>query len=125
VDTPELIETLLEGYERRLLEPDVRTSEFVSEILAESFIEFGSAGQVFTKSEVVSKLRSEVPVEVSANGFNVQLLSQDVALVTYRTRRYAAPADEVLRSSIWRQTEGAGWQLVFHQGTPIVTRVWA
>jgi hypothetical protein len=36
-------------------------------------------------------------------------------LVTYRSRE---PGREALRSSVWLRDPGAGWLLLFHQGTP-------
>lgn len=113
----ESIERLLEANERSLLEASVRKSSLVSELLAESFVEFGSSGRVFTKAQIVAALLEESSVEVSASAFEVRLLAPGVALVTYRTERHAKPPVHSLRSSIWVQAEGK-WQMVFHQGTP-------
>jgi hypothetical protein len=45
--------------------------------------------------------------------FQIQLLSPDVVLVTYRSGR----GDLFdLRSSIWRLS-GGKWRMIFHQGT--------
>lgn len=110
------IERLLEAYERGLLEPAARKSGLVIKLIAESFVEFGSSGQVFTKAQIVSALFEESPVTVSASDFKVRLLAPDVALVTFRTERHVQPPVQAIRSSVWVRGEG-GWQMVFHQGT--------
>ncbi|MHB1657306.1 MAG: nuclear transport factor 2 family protein [Burkholderiales bacterium] len=111
------IEELLTQLEQRLLQPDIRKSEVVSRLLAETFVEFGSSGQVFTKSEVMDALHRESSVHFTASQFHVRLLAPHVALVTYRVFRHSEPALSTLRSSVWKQNEGH-WQMVFHQGTP-------
>jgi hypothetical protein len=113
---PESIERLLEANERSLLESGARKSSLVAELLAESFVEFGSSGRIFTKAQIVAALQEESPVEADASAFKVRILAPGVALVTYRTERHVQPPVRVLRSSIWVQGEG-GWQMVFHQGT--------
>lgn len=110
------VENLLEDLERQLLVPRARKSELVFELLAEEFVEFGSSGRQFTKAEIVAALQAEAPVEVTASEFKVQLLSSQVALVTYRAQRHGEPPVHTLRSSIWELREGQ-WQMVFHQGT--------
>lgn len=111
------IERLLERLERQLLEPQARKSGVVSELLAEEFVEFGSSGRQFNRAKIVAALQVEASVQVTASQFKVQLLSPQVALVTYRAQRHSEPPVNTLRSSVWRQREGQ-WQLVFHQGTP-------
>jgi len=117
----ESVEKLLEDLERQLLVPWVRKSELVFELLAEEFVEFGSSGRQFTKAQIVGALQAEALVEVTASEFKVQLLSSQVALVTYRAQRHGEPPVYTLRSSIWQQREGQ-WQMVFHQGTLAVSQ---
>jgi hypothetical protein len=116
MNAKESLEKLLEDFERQLLVPQVRKSELVFELLAEEFVEFGSSGRQFTKAQVVAALQAEAPIQVTASEFKVQLLSSQVALVTYRAQRHGEPPIHTLRSSIWQQREGQ-WQMVFHQGT--------
>ena len=112
----ESIERLLEKLERQLLDPRARKSYLVAELLAEEFVEFGSSGRQFNKAQILAALQDETPVQVTASQFKVQLLSSQVALVTYRAQRHSEPLVHTLRSSIWKQREGQ-WQMVFHQGT--------
>lgn len=112
--TPEL----LVGLELRLLDPDVRSNpREVASLLADSFAEFGSSGQVYTKSDTVATLAAEVRQDIDAADFEVTELAPDVALVTYRANAAGVTA---LRSSIWKKGDGA-WRMVFHQGTRLST----
>jgi hypothetical protein len=112
----ESVETLLEKLERQLLVPQFRKSLLVSELLAEDFVEFGSSGRRFNKVEILAALEAEAPVEITASQFKVELLSSQIALVTYHAQRHGEPSVHTLRSSIWQQREGQ-WQIVFHHGT--------
>jgi hypothetical protein len=109
-------EELLIGLELRLLDPQVRrTPEAVAILLADSFVEFGSSGRVFTKSEIVAELAEEESRTVKARGFASQELAPGVVLLTYRA---SADGVETLRSSVWVDA-GDGWRMAFHQGTKV------
>jgi hypothetical protein len=49
--------------------------------------------------------------------FNVQPLDERHVLVTYALTIPGPPQRTSLRSSVWRHSD-AGWQMLFHQGTP-------
>jgi len=121
MNAKESVEKLLEDFEHQLLVPRARKSELVFELLAEEFVEFGTSGRQFTKAQIVAALQDEVPVRITVSEFKVQLLSAQVALVTYRAQRHSDPPVNSLRSSIWLQREGQ-WQMVFHQGTLAVSQ---
>src|SRR5687767_980676 len=109
------IDERIRELEERLLKPHVRksTSE-VGELLAPEFIEFGSSGRVFTKSQIIEALGDEAPVRRSLEDWKVVLLAPDVVLATYRAARYDAldgNAVYSLRSSVWKLHSGR-WQLV-------------
>jgi len=117
--------THLRSLEERLLDPAVRKdSQQVSKLLAEDFVEFGSSGRAFNKTQVLECLRNEAPLEETIIGdFMAKPLCSTVFLVTYRaTRRDAAGVHRghSWRCSIWVKRDG-GWQLRFHQGTSIPT----
>jgi hypothetical protein len=114
------LDAQLRHLEEQLLQPEVRAStDRVAALLADDFVEFGSSGQIFGKMQIVEALRNEVPTKRSLSQFASTMLSDNIALVTYRATR-AAKSDEkvvtTLRSSIWRLSNGQ-WQMVFHQGT--------
>ena len=117
------LEQLIRRLEERLLQADVRTSaRDVAELLADDFIEIGGSGRIFDKQTIIDELQHEPPTEILLTDYQAKILAADVVLVTYRAVRSAsAPAQtaQSLRSSIWKQLNGR-WQLVFHQGTPLL-----
>jgi hypothetical protein len=83
-------------------------------IVADDFVEFGTSGRTFTKTDAIAALiASPASSSASLDDFRVTVLAPTVALATYRTPKS-------LRCSIWRKS-GAHWQIVFHQGTPTAT----
>jgi hypothetical protein len=99
--------------EEKLLSREVRAS--VSELdrlLADDFVEIGSSGRMYSKTEIVRALLADPnpPGEPRLEDFRLVTVTPDVALATYR---YA----KSLRSSLWRKEE-RGWRMLFHQGTP-------
>jgi hypothetical protein len=106
----------LKGLEEALLVPAVRKSTRLTELLADEFIEFGSSGRIYSKSDLVAVLQAESPVAQTTSDFKVTSLAPDVALLTYKSRRHSQPPVQTLRSSVWRRAKGR-WQMVFHQAT--------
>lgn len=103
----------IRALEEQLLTPAVRASaEALDRLVSDQFVEFGSAGRIYVKRDVVAQMLAKPNVTGSFDEFQVLALSPQVALATYRTGRS-------LRSSIWRR-EGEHWRIVFHQGTPII-----
>ncbi len=111
----------LQRLERTLLDPDVRHDRSrVEELLSADFLEFGSSGRVWTREETLQLLATESFIAPVMEDFTCRMLSDDVALVTYRSVRRTsdgAVQAEALRSSIWIRS-GAKWKVAFHQGTP-------
>ncbi len=108
-----MVEDEIREAEEKLLTASVRSSpEALDRLISDQFVEFGSSGRVYKKDDIVAMTLAEPNVTVSVTDFHVLPVAPDVALATYRTGRS-------LRSSLWRR-EGETWQIVFHQGTPIV-----
>ena len=100
-------EKTLRELEERLLDPRFRKSQAAGELLADSFLEFGSSGRAYDKREVLEFLRNETPaISASLTDFRATALAPGV------------PASESLRSSVWKRIDGR-WQLLFHQGTRV------
>ena len=111
------LEQHLRGLEERLLQPDVRNSrEQLESLLAEDFIEIGSAGVAYDRDTIVSMHVVEPESGWSIVNFTARALADGVALVTYVATKSARPTS--IRCSIWKR-EGDRWRMVFHQGTPI------
>ena len=60
----------LRELEESLFQTSVRQSDRVTELLADGFIEFGSSGRTFTKEQIISSMRAESPVRITATDFN-------------------------------------------------------
>lgn len=110
---------VLRACEQKLCEVSTRkNAAVVSSMLAEDFQEFGSSGQVYSKDQVIAALQSESALQITMESFRAKLLTDEVALVTYRARKndHKKSTAESLRSSIWIFQSG-GWRMIFHQGT--------
>ena len=118
----ESIRMELREHEEALLDPEVRRNRAqVESLLAEDFLEFGSSGRVWTRDQIFDLLATEAYSQFVIEDFECVLLSEDVALLTYRAVRADAQSGvriASLRSSIWTGKSGS-WRLRFHQGTRI------
>ena len=89
---------------------------FMQQVLHPEFAEFGRAGRVHAREQVVAA--EPVPLDVELRDVAVHRVADAVVLVTYLSvdRR----GDQALtgrRSSLWVRQNGA-WLLRFHHGTP-------
>jgi uncharacterized protein YndB with AHSA1/START domain len=121
LDTKSLLDTL-RTLEVALHQPEVRSDlARLERLLHESFRESGRSGRTYTRAEVLAEFSREPQAyEVWPQDFQLQPLSEGLALLTYRSAH--VKSDGALerytnRSSLWQLTEH-GWQLLFHQGTP-------
>ena len=92
----------------------------LTELLHESFVEYGRSGRVYDRDEMIRGLSTEISPTIWAGDFSVSQVTEGVALVTYRTAQINEQGEfnrRALRSSLWIHTD-CGWQLRFHQGTP-------
>ena len=104
-----------EDLEKQLLSIEVRTSQSeLDKLIAEDFIEFGSSGRIWNKTELLDELPSQEPLG-SAEIFDLEVsdLGAEHALVRYLLDLEGAKS---LRSSIWRKRSDK-WEIIFHQGT--------
>ncbi len=116
----EFIESELLLLEQSLLKPDTRKSiELLGNLLSDDFMEIGSSGMVYTKEDVIKAMLIETSVNFELEDFRVNLLSDEIALVTYKAVKSGPDVLEnisSLRSSVWKLFNGS-WKIVFHQGT--------
>lgn len=111
----------LRRLEESLLDPATRRDgERLRTILTEDFLEFGSSGRVWTRKSIIELLATERNFRPPAiEDFQCSMLTDKVALVTYRTMRSDGKSGEhmeSLRCSIWTRQDGE-WRMRFHQGT--------
>jgi hypothetical protein len=109
----------LEKLELMLMDPAVRRNrQQVSNLLADSFVEFGASGRIWTKRSMLDFIVEETYTPPQVHDFACRMLAENIALTTYRTLRIGS-SDQctcTLRSSIWKKEAGK-WKLYFHQGT--------
>jgi hypothetical protein len=79
----DISQTLQELEERLLLREVRQNAREVGRILGDEFREFGSSGQVFSKSEIIELLQSGPTAKSSLQSFQAFSLAEHVALVTY------------------------------------------
>ncbi|KAM3099092.1 DUF4440 domain-containing protein [Phormidesmis sp. 146-12] len=114
--------SILRELECELHQPECRSNrERLAQLLAPDFREFGRSGASYTRDHMLTSLPSDLRTpQIYAQDFAVNLLSDSIALLTYRSAHLNASGAlfrHTNRSSIWR-LESSGWQMVFHQGTP-------
>jgi hypothetical protein len=92
---------------------------FMESVLAPDFFEFGKSGKMYTRDAALGTARREIDVTLPLRDFEIRLLDENTAQITYISEN-ASGNDRLRarRSSIWSKTS-QGWQLRFHQGTPI------
>ena len=112
----------LRALEELLLSNAVRKNRAqLSALLADDFREIGSSGRIFSRAEMLEELQAEsIHRSVTLTDFACSMLSDALALVTYRTVRNTpeAPPVAALRSSLWGFRDDR-WQVLFHQGTKV------
>ena len=94
-------------------------SEWMGGILAPGFFEFGRSGRVYSREDTLGMAARPIDAKLPLADFDVRLLSPDIAQVTYTSvETYEGREQVAHRSSVWSRTED-GWQLLFHQATPV------
>ena len=96
--------------------------EYMDRVLAEDFAEFGRSGRVYDRAQILAMSGGHIAARLPLRELAIRPLAADVVLVTYVSEvgePATEPATELAnRASVW--TRGpSGWQLRFHQGTPL------
>ena len=117
-----LLDTLRK-LEVEMHQPHVRADHRkLGRLLHAQFYEIGRSGLIYSRASVLAEFSGAPPsYRVWAQDFQVDSLSGALALLTYRSAHVADDGTlerHTLRTSLWQCTE-QGWQLRFHQGTPI------
>ncbi|MEM9212665.1 MAG: DUF4440 domain-containing protein [Pseudomonadota bacterium] len=95
---------------------------YMEKILAPDFFEFGRSGRRYTRAEmfVGASAFGEISATLPLPQFRARLLHEDTVQTTYISEiKRNRIIERANRSSIWRHGS-SGWQLWFHQGTPII-----
>ena len=95
---------------------------YMERVLSPEFVEFGRSGNVYSREETLVAAYQDIRCTFPLKHFTAHLLDANVFLVTYMSERIIDGEVFVAnRSSIWLKMP-QGWQLRFHQGTPVYTR---
>lgn len=114
---------LLRGLEVELHQLETRRNpDRLEALLHPDFEEFGRSGRRYSRSDVLLEFADVATFpKIVATDFALRPVALDVALLTYVSAHSGETGDlhrPTLRSSLWVR-EAAGWQLIFHQGTPV------
>jgi len=95
----------------------------VEAALAYGFLEIGGSGQLFTKTQVLDRLKFVHVLDYSLDRFRLVSVNPTCVVLTYIAdvrRRYKGEeySNRTYRSSTWVERNGA-WQVIFHQATPL------
>lgn len=112
----------LRELEVELHRPTTRGSrKRLEQLLHPDFTEVGRSGRCYTRDAIIGQLLAEGErPDVWSGEFNALSLGQSTALLSYRSA-HVGPGGELVnrtrRASVWSRS-AAGWQMVYHQGTP-------
>lgn len=110
---------VLRELEESLWRPETRFDQaYMDRILAPDFFEFGRSGRRYTREDTLTTLPHEIDARLPLENFAVHPIDSSVVLVTYVSEVRYEEVEVGNRSSLWSKTD-AGWQLRFHQGTPV------
>jgi hypothetical protein len=110
--------------ELRQLEPIFHTVKFgttnadFERRMAAEYFEVGASGRRYSREFILRVLKQDPPVDAATAGwtcneFGLYLLRADTYLLTYTLHQWERVTR---RSTLWRKS-GAGWQILYHQGT--------
>jgi hypothetical protein len=114
---------LISSLEISLHQPAVRCDTGrLQALLHPDFVEVGRSGQSYNKGQMVQHLVQEsLSTAIWSQDFKLAMPAFSVALLTYQSAHIGTEGQlthHAARSSLWQFTD-AGWQLRFHQGTPV------
>ncbi len=114
-----MLSSILKKLEESMLSEIARKNPArLSELISDELIEIRKSGKIWTKQSVIEALKKESYTEIVITGFNLKLLAEDIALVTYTAhhKQKGNPSSKSMRFSIWKMADNK-WEIVFHQGT--------
>src|SRR5262245_37615319 len=110
--------------ERNILAAQKRRDfEAVEAALAHGFLEITGSGQLFSKTQVLERLKFVHVLDYSLERFRLVSVDASCLVLTYIAtvrRRYKGEeyTNSSCRSSTWVERSGT-WRVIFHQATPL------
>ena len=112
----------LRQLETELQQPQCRdNARRLDELLHPDFYEVGRSGQTYDRNAIIEHLSAQRSRPIVPWNFSVRVFGAGAALLTYCSAHRQPGgelSDQTYRSSIWLKVAN-GWQLLYHQGTPI------
>lgn len=110
---------MLRELEESLWRPETRFDlEHMDRVLAPDFIEFGRSGRVYSREACLLAQPVQFQCRLPLRSYTLSPISTTVVLATYISEVFYDDWEYANRSSIWVKSP-AGWQIRFHQGTPV------
>ncbi|NCN40963.1 DUF4440 domain-containing protein [bacterium] len=88
-------------------------------IFAPDFFKFGRSGRRYTRDQMVRGEQLPIKAKLPLQEFKIHPLDSKNVLITYISEVQYEELERANRCSVWSLTPN-GWQLRFHQGTPIL-----
>jgi len=105
--------------EESLWRSETRFDEaYMERVLAPDFFVFVKSGRIYTRAETIRTLYVKIRCKFPLKNFGIHPLDDHVVLATYVSEVLDEEWEFANRSSIWSKTP-SGWQIRFHQGTPV------
>ncbi|MBC7836489.1 DUF4440 domain-containing protein [Acetobacteraceae bacterium] len=105
--------------EESLWIPEIRFDQvYMDNLLTPDFFEFGRSGKIYNREQILSRRPQAINATFPLKNFKVELITSEVAQVTYVSEVMYDKLEIGNRSSIWLKTP-TGWKLRFHQGTVV------
>lgn len=110
---------IIRELEESLWQSETRfNDEYMERVLAPDFFEFGRSGRIYTRAETIHSSYVKIRCKLPLKNFEIHPLGDLIVLVTYVSEVLYEEREFTNRSSIWSKTP-SGWQIRFHQGTPV------
>ena len=87
-------------------------------VFAPDFFEFGRSGRTYTREQMIRTNSEPIAAKLPLQNFKVHIIDSNNVLITYISEVQYEELEKANRCSVWSRAP-KGWQLRFHQGTPV------
>jgi hypothetical protein len=93
-------------------------SDYMERTLSPDFFEFGCSGRIYKREDTLAVPSQEIEARLPLKNCEALPIAENVVQITYISEVTYDQVQICNRSSIWVKAP-PGWQLRFHQGTPV------
>lgn len=87
-------------------------------VFAPDLFEFGRSGRTYTREQMIRQTSAPIRARLPLENLKIHPLDANNVLATYISEVQHEELDKANRCSVWSRGVN-GWQLRFHQGTPV------